>query len=157
MSDAAWLTPEERAAWLATSALMVKLPAALDSQLYADAGISFFDYMVLAVLSEQPDHSLQMSEIARFVSGSLSRLSHAAGRLERQGLLTRTRLPGSGRPTLARLTEAGWDKVVATAPGHVARVRELLIDAVAPGQLAALQGIGEIVLGRIDPEDSCPE
>jgi DNA-binding MarR family transcriptional regulator len=156
MSDVAWLTPEERAAWLAAAALVVKLPYALDTQLQADAGLSFFDYMVLAVLSEQPDRSLQMSDIARFTSASLSRLSHAATRLERQGFLTRTRLPGSGRPTLARLTDAGWEKVVATAPGHVGRVRELLVDAVTPEQLHALRTISETVLDRIDPDAPYP-
>lgn len=155
--DVRWLTPEERDAWLATAALMVKLPVALDSQLTSDADLSFFEYMVLAVLSEQPDRTLQMSQIAEFASASLSRLSHTAARLEAKGFLTRTQVPGKGRRIQAALTEAGYAKVVATAPGHVARVRELLIDPLTPEQLTTLRDIGAQVLARIDPSPAAAD
>ncbi|MFJ6837004.1 hypothetical protein [Streptomyces sp. NPDC091209] len=45
-----------------------------------------------------------------------------------KGRLRRTPDPADGRYSLAILTDAGWDKVEATAPGHVAEVRRLLID-----------------------------
>jgi hypothetical protein len=54
------------------------------------------------------------------------------------------------------LTDAGLAKVVAAAPGHVARVRHLLVDAVPADDLAALRRIGEIVLERIDPGECSP-
>lgn len=144
-----WLTEEERAAWLAVAALVVKLPAALDAQLQAEAGLSFFEYMVLAVLSEQDDRTMAMSEIAEFASSSLSRLSHTATRLEKQGLITRERVPGPGRRTHAVLTDAGHAKVVATAPGHVEHVRTVLIDDLSARDLATLARVGNQVLGRI--------
>jgi DNA-binding MarR family transcriptional regulator len=150
-----WLTEDERAAWLAVAALIVKLPGALDGQLQADAGLSFFEYMVLAVLSEQADRRLQMSEIAEFACSSLSRLSHTATRLEKQGLITREKVAGPGRRTNAVLTDAGWDKVVASAPGHVARVRSLLIDDLPADDLATLARVGRQVLARI-AEDGAP-
>ena len=154
-NQAPWLTAEERAAWLAAAALMVKLPSALDAQLHADEGLSFFEYMIMAVLSERADHTLQMSEIAEATSASLSRLSHTVTRLEGQGFLRRERIPGAGRRTNAILTDAGHAKVVAAAPGHVQRVRRLVIDAIAPEDLAALRRIGDKVLERIDPGRSC--
>lgn len=146
-----WLSADERQAWLAVAALMMKLPTALDTQLMQDAGLSFFEYMVMAILSEQDDRTLQMSEIAAGVSASLSRLSHTAKRLEQQGFLTRARTAGPGRRTVATLTPAGYRKVVEAAPGHVARVRDLVIDAVTPEQLAVLREVGTAVLHRIDP------
>lgn len=145
MDDVRWLTAEERSAWLAVAGLVIKLPGALDGQLQADSELSFFEYLVLAVLAEQPDHSMQMSEIAEFASGSLSRLSHTAKRLEAQGLLVRAQLPGHGRRTSATLTEAGYAKVVAAAPGHVEHVRRLVIDAIDPADLAALARVGAAV------------
>lgn len=150
MDDVPWLTSDERAGWLAVAALMTKLPGALDAQLQADAGVSFFEYMVLAVLSEQPDRTLQMSEIAHFVSGSLSRLSHTAKRLEGQGLLSRAQVPGQGRRTNATLTERGYQAVVEAAPGHVRHVRRLLIDALSGEDLAVLARVGDEVLGQIE-------
>ncbi|WP_051215665.1 MarR family winged helix-turn-helix transcriptional regulator [Granulicoccus phenolivorans] len=151
-----WLTPAERSAWLAMAALTVKLPGSLDAQLQRDQGISFFEYMVLSVLSERADRTLQMSFIAEATSSSLSRLSHTAKRLEGQGLLRRERIPGAGRRTNAILTQAGYDKVVAAAPGHVEYVRQVLIDAVTPEQLAELKTIGKTVLSRIDPTGNWP-
>jgi DNA-binding MarR family transcriptional regulator len=141
-----WLTPEEQTAWLTAATFAIKLPVALDAQLRRDAGISYFEYMVMAVLSEQDDHTLQMSNIAAATAASLSRLSHTATRLERLGYLTRARPPGPGRRTNATLTSAGYAKVVETAPGHVKVVRELVIDALSPGQRDALQaGLGNVV------------
>lgn len=151
-----WLTPAERSAWLAMAALTVKLPAALDAQLQREQGLSFFEYMVLSVLSEREDRTLQMSYIAEATSASLSRLSHTAKRLEAQGYLRRERIPGAGRRTNAILTQAGYDKVVATAPGHVEYVRQVLIDVVTPEQLAELKTIGKAVLARIDPTGNWP-
>lgn len=153
--NARWLTPDERAAWLAVAALVVKLPNALDAQLQTDQQLSFFEYMVLAALSEQEDRTLQMSDIAAATSASLSRLSHTVTRLERQGFVRRVRAPGPGRRTNAVLTDLGHAKVVTSAPGHVTRVRDLLIDAITAEQLQVLRRVGDQVLARIDPDHSC--
>lgn len=140
-----WLDGEERAAWLANSAIMISLPAALDARMQRESGMTFFEYMVLSVLSEQPTHTLQMSDLAGRTSASLSRLSHVVGRLEKRGLLARARIPGSGRRTSATLSEAGYGAVVAAAPGHVAAVREYLIDGLQSHELATLRRIGSAV------------
>ena len=52
--DARWLDERERAAWLALTSVLIRLPAALDAQLRRDAGISHFEYAVMAGLSEAP-------------------------------------------------------------------------------------------------------
>ena len=145
-----WLSDQERHAWLTVAALMTKLPAALDRQLQSDSGLSLFEYMVLVVLSEQSDRTMQMSDIAEFASASLSRLSHTATRLEKQGLITRQQVPGHGRRTHATLTEAGFDKVRSSAPGHVQHVRDLLIDNLTADDLASFARIGEQILRKVD-------
>jgi DNA-binding MarR family transcriptional regulator len=150
--DAAWLTADEQAAWLRLVRVVVRLPAALDSQLHQDAGLRHFEYMVLARLSEAEDRTLRMSDLAALANGSLSRLSHVVSRLETQGWVERTPCPEDRRATNAVLTGAGWEKVVATAPGHVRRVRELVIDALSPTQLQLLTEIGDRILERIDPD-----
>jgi DNA-binding MarR family transcriptional regulator len=105
----------------------------------------------MAVLSERDDRTLQMTEIAAATSASLSRLSHAVTRMESQGFMLRERLPGKGRRTNAILTDAGYAKVAAAAPGHVRRVRQLFIDPVSASRLRTMREVGEIVLDRIDP------
>ena len=152
--DVRWLSEEERGAWLAVAALVVKLPGALDTQLQAESGVSFFEYMVLAGLSEQPDLGMQMSDIAVFTSASLSRLSHTASRLEKQGLITRHQVPGHGRRTRAVLTDAGVERVRSAAPGHVMQVRHLLIDGLSNRDIATLTRVGTKVLTAIEEQQS---
>lgn len=131
---------------------MITLPAALDARLQRDADLTFFEYMVLAVLSERADRTMQMSDIAAGVSASLSRLSHVVARLEKRGLLYRERVPGAGRRTNATLTDAGYAQVVAAAPDHVAAVRDYFVDALNSADVATMQRIGRAVAGRINPE-----
>ncbi|WP_236573051.1 hypothetical protein [Streptomyces sp. GS7] len=77
-----WLSASELDAWKAFSAMLIKLPAALDAQLRSDAGLNQFEYLVLAALSDAPERTLRMSELAVLANGSLSRLSHVVKRLE---------------------------------------------------------------------------
>jgi DNA-binding MarR family transcriptional regulator len=149
---ARWLTPEEREAWLSVVRVASRLPAVLDAQLERDADLNFFEYTVLAMLSEQPTRTLGMSRLAAVTSASLSRLSNVVKRLERRGYLRRQADPDDGRCTQAVLTDAGMAKVVATAPGHVAAARQYVIDAVTPTQLRQLRAANDRILRRIDPE-----
>ena len=141
-----WLSAEEQAAWRPFVALLFRMPAALDAQLQKEAGISHFEYMVLSSLSEAPGRTLRMSDLAALASGSLSRLSHVVSRLEGRGWVRREACPGDGRFINAVLTDEGWAKVVATAPGHVAAVRKLLVDVLSPEELRALGSISEHLL-----------
>ena len=149
-----WLDDEERAAWLGLVRLITKLPPALDAQLQRDTGVSFFEYSVLAMLSEQPDRTLRMSHLATLTAASLSRLSHVAKRLETNGLLRRALDPEDGRCTNAILTDTGLELVTKTAPAHVTEVRELVIDAVTPAQLRQFRQATERILAQVDPQGS---
>jgi DNA-binding MarR family transcriptional regulator len=141
-----WLSAGEQAAWRSFVALLFRLPAALDQQLQRDAGVTNFEYMVLSSLSEAPDRTLRMGDLAAMASGSLSRLSHVVSRLERRGWVRREPCPQDGRYINAVLTEEGWAKVVETAPGHVGAVRRLLIDVLTPEQFRELGEASERVL-----------
>lgn len=151
-----WLTTEERRAWLALGGVVLRLPTALDGQLRRDAGLRFFEYMVLAGLSEAPDHTRRMSDLAAFAEGSLSRLSQVVAKLEHRGLVVRSPDPDDRRATLATLTEEGWELVVRTAPGHLEAVRTYVFDALAATQVPQLTAIAEQILQTIDPEHERP-
>ncbi len=141
-----WLTDEQQAAWRPFIALLGRLPAALDAQLQRDAGITNFDYLVLSGLSEAPSRTLRMSELAAIANSSLSRLSHVVTRLEAKGWVRREPCPGDGRFINAVLTDEGWQKVLATAPGHVSAVRELLVDVLTKEEFEQLGAISARVL-----------
>ncbi|MBO4253138.1 MarR family winged helix-turn-helix transcriptional regulator [Streptomyces griseorubiginosus] len=151
-----WLDAEEQATWMALTGVLVRLPAALDAQLQRDAGISHFEYQVLAGLSMTPGRTLRMSELADFAVASLSRLSHTVKRLEKQGWVRRRSDPADGRCTLAILTDTGWDKVVATAPGHVAEVRRLVFEPLTKAQQRQLREAGRRIHHTISPDAAWP-
>ncbi|MER5349291.1 MarR family transcriptional regulator [Kitasatospora sp. NPDC002551] len=151
-----WLTAPELEAWKAFSAMIIKLPAALDAQLRVDSGLNQFEYLVLAGLSDAPGRMLRMSDLAVLANGSLSRLSHVVKRLEAQGYVRRERCPGDGRATNAFLTEDGFHKLVSSAPGHVEQVRSLVVDPLDPEQLDQLRRICLRMLQAMDPGLSWP-
>src|SRR5919112_6365661 len=118
MDEPRWLTDEQQQAWRRFVTVLLKVPAALEAQLQRDAGLTHMGYLVLSTLSERDDRRLAMSKLAKQATASLSRLSHVVARLEDQGWVRRERDPEDGRVQIAVLTETGWDKVVASAPGH---------------------------------------
>jgi DNA-binding MarR family transcriptional regulator len=144
-----WLTEREQQVWRRFAAVLTWVPAELETQLQRDAELTHFDYWVLVALSEAPERSVRMSELAAMVNGSQSRLSHVVAKLERQGWVRRERAADDGRGQVAVLTDPGFDKLVASAPGHVAAVRSAVFDALEPEQLDQLEDICTAILLKI--------
>jgi DNA-binding MarR family transcriptional regulator len=150
-----WLTPDEQRAWLAWLGASELMMAALDAQLQRDAGFPHGYYAILAQLSHSPERTLRMSDLASVVNSSASRLSHAVGKLEERGWITRRPCPNDRRSTLATLTGAGFAVLEQQAPGHVAAVRRTLFDPLTPVQVAQLEQICTAVLDGLDPSGAC--
>lgn len=134
-----WLTAEQLDAWKSLVLLMARLPVVLEEQLKCDAELSYLEYQAMAGLSDQAGHTMRMSELAQLTNAELSRVSHLMSRLERRGLVRRETDPTDRRFTNAILTNAGYARLVAAAPGHVTKVRELVIDALDPEALESLR------------------
>jgi DNA-binding MarR family transcriptional regulator len=145
-----WLNECEREAWIALARLMFNLPTALDAQLQCDNQLTLFDYFVLSTLSMTPERTLRLSDLARRIGSSLSRLSNVVKRLEQRGLLYRAPDPENSRYTRATLTDEGWDLVVAAAPGHVAAVRRYIIDGLTREQVEVLRDVACHVMRRLE-------
>ncbi|MET9632690.1 MarR family transcriptional regulator [Lentzea sp. NPDC006480] len=145
-----WLTPAEQETWQQFGLMLHRLPTALDAQLQQDAHLSYVEYYVLAGLSDQPGHRMRMSDLAVLANSEQSRLSHMISRLERRGLVRREPDPTNGRYTHAILTEAGHAHLAEAAPGHVARVRDLLFDVLEPAELHSLRTAAAKISERID-------
>lgn len=148
MKELRELTTNERTVWWRLAALMSMVPAELDAQLVRDSDISLFSFLVMARLSEAPDWSLRMSDLALKTNGSQSRLSHLVGRLEQQGWVRREKANDDGRGAVAILTEEGYQKVTASGPGHVDRIRSLIFDPLTPEQIDQLGAICEAIVSR---------
>lgn len=151
-----WLADGQQESWRAVVGLLTVLPAALDSDIRRAAGLTMFEYTVLASLSEAPKRTLQMSALAARASASLPRLSHVVTRLEKRGWITREVCGRDARATNAVLTRSGWEKVVATAPHHAQTVRDLVVDALSPSQFQQLGIIAGKIRRRIEEQAPAP-
>jgi DNA-binding MarR family transcriptional regulator len=107
-------------------------------------------------LAEAEDRRLPMSSLAYVAQGSRSRLSHAVRRLEDAGWVARLESCNEGHRVDAQLTDAGWEKLQATAPGHVLEARRLVVDVLTPDQLASLGEVARRVVTAIDPDLEIP-
>ena len=147
-----WLDDEQQRTWRAWLTAAELLPRVLDAQLQRDAGISHAAYVVLAMLSESPNRSRRMSDLARRANQSQSRLSHTVARLEERGWVRRERSTEDARGAVAVLTDVGWDVVRTVAPGHVDAVREAMFGPLTEEQTRALRSALEAVVERLDPD-----
>ncbi len=141
-----WLSSREQSAWRSFLNAVSLVGEEVGDQLQRDSGLAHSDYEILVRLSEQPDRTLRMSELANRTLFSRSRLSHAVGRLEREGWVRRESCPGDRRGLNAVLTDDGFAVLAAAAPGHVEAVRTALLDPLTPEQIDQLAEIAAAII-----------
>ncbi|GAA1716406.1 MarR family transcriptional regulator [Isoptericola hypogeus] len=133
-----WLDEDQQWAWRrfleGTSRFFEALGDAHDEGLPVTLG----EYHLLVQLSEAPERALRMSALADFLALSRSRLTHTVDRMEKRGLVTREPVPGDRRGVRCVMTDAGYDALVAAAPGHVTAVRRLLVDVLDADEMTTL-------------------
>ncbi|MET9182546.1 MarR family transcriptional regulator [Kitasatospora aureofaciens] len=145
MNEPRWLDRDEMAAWRGFVVASNLLNRRLERQLKEDSGLSHQQYEILVHLSAAPGDSLRMTELADKLVTSKSGLTYQVTQLERMGLVARRSCPSDVRGVIAELTDQGREMIRRAAPGHVALVRELLIDVLTREQLAVLaEGLGEV-------------
>jgi DNA-binding MarR family transcriptional regulator len=152
--DVRWLTSEQQRHWRAFRDGTVLLLDALGRDLEERSGLSLHEYEVMVRLSEAPDRTLRMSQLAADVAHSRSRLTHTIARMEEAGLVRRVACASDARGVNCVLTPAGWDVLAAAAPGHVASVREHLVDVLSDERLAALGDAMDAVRARLRGDDA---
>jgi DNA-binding MarR family transcriptional regulator len=140
------LSRTELRAWFRLAGGMKSLLNALDRQLRDESGMTHDDYVILSRLHRAPERTLRMSELAREVGFSPSRLSHAVSRMEQDGWVERSRSEADRRGTEAALTDTGAKVVEAATPAHLSLVKKLVFDALgderAVGLAEAMDEIG---------------
>lgn len=149
MTGTRWLDASEQRAWRSYLEASNLLFDALDRQLQQDSGMPHGYYDILVRLSESPDRSMRMSELAVATRSSRSRLSHAVARLEERGWVQRVDCPTDRRGQVAHLTDTGFAVLEAAAPGHVEMVRTYVVDRLTPEQIGQLESIGAAIVSGL--------
>jgi DNA-binding MarR family transcriptional regulator len=132
------LNPEQMHTYFALTEAVSLLQYAVRQQLQAEGGLSYVQFEILATLATAEGRALTMTDLADGVVYSRSGLTHQAGLLERDGLITRRASPDDQRATVVDITEAGRERVAAVLPGHIAVVRELLFEPLSERDVRTL-------------------
>lgn len=130
--------------YLALTEAASLLQYAVQQHLLADGDLSYVQFEVLAKLVDA-ERPLTMTELADGVVYSRSGLTHQAGLLEREGLITRAASPDDQRAKAVQITEAGRARVAKVLPGHIQVVREMLYGSLSEQDVHTL---GDI-MGRV--------
>lgn len=148
--DTQWLTEREQATWRAYLLSTQLVDEVLDRQLQRDAKMPHAYYAILVALSEATEHSVRMSDLARSLRYSQSRMTHAITSLERNGWVLRRNCPNDRRSQLVSITDDGIEALGAAAPGHVDAVRRAVFDKLSAEQVAQLGEICTTILHGLD-------
>jgi len=147
------LNPLQMRTYFALTEAVSLLQYAVRQQLQAEGGLSYVQFEILAHLATAQGRALTMTDLADSVVYSRSGLTHQAGLLERDGLITRRTSPDDQRATIVEITDAGRARVDTVLPGHIGVVRELLFD---PFSETDVRTLGELMTRARDHMRSRP-
>lgn len=136
-----WLSEREQEVWRKFLAVSLRFPEELSQRLEDRSGLALTDYEILVLLSEADDRRLRMSEVAEGAIVSRSRLTYRVDKLVERGFISREPCADDGRGLWAILTDEGFAVLEGAAPGHVADVRELMLDHLSEDDLDQMNEI----------------
>ena len=153
-----WLTQPEMRAWRTLLDVTTGVMATLDGELRAEHGLSLGEYEVMVLLSEAPEDSLRMTDLAARLKLSPSGITRRIDGLVRNGLVERRQCPSDRRGSNAVLTEKGMLRLQEAAPTHVRGVRSHFVDQLSERQLANLAAaLSVVVVDREAAAGGCDE
>ena len=150
MGEVPWLTEREERAWRALQLMQLRLQGELARQLATESGLSYSDYLVLVVLTDQPEGRMRAFQLADLLGWERSRLSHHISRMADRGLVKKAPCDTDRRGAFVVVTARGRKEIESAAPGHVAAVRRLFVDQLSAAQLDAIAETAEAVLAALN-------
>ncbi|MEM7325446.1 MAG: MarR family transcriptional regulator [Actinomycetota bacterium] len=133
-------------AWRVFLSANVQLMERLDQELQQRSHLNLTDYEILSVLSGAPDRRLRMSDLARQVLVSRSRLTYRVDRLAEVNFVTREECEDDRRGLWAILTDDGANALASAKVGHDRDIDNWFFDHMGDEELAILTD----VMSRID-------
>ena len=140
MTDATeprWLDKNQEEAWHGLRAVMFRAFPEMERTLKAHDLLAVH-YHIFAVLSNAPEQTLRLTELADSANMSQSRLTHRLRVLVERGEVAISEDPDDRRAKNATLTTAGRKRLEHLAPIHIEDVQRLIFDPLTPEQTKAL-------------------
>lgn len=133
-------------AWASFLKAHASLVRQLDLDLEAQTGLSLGDFDVLAQLG-LAGGELRMTDLAHRALISRSGMTRRVARLVEAGLVRRDSAASDARAVLVTLTDAGTNRLLATAPVHLRDVHERFVRQLDEEELGVLErALGKVTL-----------
>ena len=123
-------------AWRGFVTTAAELHRVIESDL-EQFGIDGGDYQLLAMLSEAPEHRMQLCELAEILRLSRSGLTRRMEGVVKAKFVERVSDWSDRRTAYAHLTDKGYTFLKKIAPAHVKSVRNRLIDHLSENEIKA--------------------
>ncbi|GAA1738263.1 MarR family winged helix-turn-helix transcriptional regulator [Aeromicrobium alkaliterrae] len=154
-TDTQWLGESQQRVWRSFLGATTLLMDRLDRDLRNAHDLSMPEYEILVRLSESPDRSIRMAELAAQIMHSRSRVTHTITRLERKGIVLREQAASDGRGVTAVLTDHGFSVLERAAHTHVNGVRAYLVETASPEEFDVLGQVMARVVSHLDVNGTC--
>lgn len=138
--------------WRALVRVATLLPRSLDDDLRRDTPISLTEFAALLHLSEAPEGTARMSDLAAMTGLSPSRISRVCLEMETRGLLEKQKSVEDARSNLVTITSAGRAQYRAAYPVQVAGAHRLLFSETSDGDVRAATSVLERIVGRLQAD-----
>lgn len=136
-----WLTLEEQKMWRAYLESHFRLFKYLNDDVEKHSHFDSLTYEILVRLSESPERSMRMKDLAASVSAAKSRLTYRIGQLEKEGWVQRSGVEEDRRGQQCVLTDKGFSILEQAAPHHVEAVLTQFIEKIPSDKIAELTEI----------------
>jgi DNA-binding MarR family transcriptional regulator len=136
-----WLNPGQLHAWRSFLLAYARVVQYLNDDMQARSDMPLTWYDVLVHLSEAPEGTLCMTDLAESVFISRSGLTRLVDRMEIGGLVKRSPAPDDRRRMMASLTDEGFRRLSGAASGHVEALRQVMIDLLDDTDVGTLAAV----------------
>ena len=143
------ITAAQRTAWRQMMLMAFQLAGELGRQLSATTGLSYQDYLVLAVLKERDGGRIRAFELGRDLGWEKSRVSHHVARMAERGYVRRETCSSDKRGAFTVITAQGRAAIDAASPVHDMVVRQHFLANVRKDELGVISDAAERVLASL--------
>lgn len=148
--DTPWLSETQQLNWRAFLGGVTVLLDRLERELRAEHGLALSEYEILVRLSEAPNRTMRMAELADRVALSRSRATHTVGRLVIKGIVRREPCDEDGRGVQAVLTDTGLTLLQAAARTHVRGVQEHFVSLASAEEFTIVGRVMDRVIDNLE-------
>lgn len=127
-TETRWLNEEEQELWRLILGSIRKINRGMEETLMAGGEVSMSEFAVLVALSEAEGNALRLRELCADLEWDRSRTSHQVTRMEKRGLVTKSKSVGDARGVIVRITDEGLERLERAVPEHVESVRRIVFD-----------------------------